>query len=92
MHTLLRVAIRDNRPELVGHLFAGRLSLGDTLHLAPLFESGWLVGPTFIPAWASDLRRLAAGLAFSAFIARINLDVLDLQRFMDVEDEHEVDA
>ncbi|WP_422420582.1 flavohemoglobin expression-modulating QEGLA motif protein [Pseudomonas sp. GZD-222] len=92
VHTLLRVAIRDNRPELVGHLFAGRLSLGDTLHLAPLFESGWLVGPTYIPAWASDLRRLAANLAFSAFIARVKLDVLDLQRFMAFEDEHEVDT
>lgn len=92
VHTLLRVAIRDNRPELVGHLFAGRLSLGDTLHLAPLFESGWLQGPTYIPAWASDLRRLAANLAFSAFIARIKLDLLDLQLFMAFEDEHEVDT
>ncbi|MNC76429.1 hypothetical protein D3C75_1281460 [compost metagenome] len=60
------------------------------MHLAPLFESGWLVGPAYMPAWASDLRRLAANLAFSAFIARVKLDLLDLQRFMDFEDEHEV--
>lgn len=92
VHTLLRIAIRDNRPELVGHLFAGRLSLGDTVRLAPLFESGWLKGPTYLPAWASDLRLLAANLAFSAFIAQIKLDVLDLKVFMAFAEEHESDA
>ncbi|WP_095195306.1 flavohemoglobin expression-modulating QEGLA motif protein [Pseudomonas sp. Irchel 3A7] len=92
VHTLLRIAIRDNRPDLVGHLFAGRLSLGDTVRLAPLFECGWLKGPTYVPAWASDLRLLAANLAFSAFIARINLDVLDLDVFMAFADQHESDA
>jgi uncharacterized protein (TIGR02421 family) len=92
VHTLLRIAIRDNRPELVGHLFAGRLSLGDTVRLAPLFESGWLKGPVYLPAWASDLRLLAANLAFSAFIAQIKLDVLDLDVFMAFAEEHESDA
>jgi uncharacterized protein (TIGR02421 family) len=92
VHTLLRIAIRDNRPELVGHLFAGRLSLGDTVRLAPLFESGWLQGPVHVPDWAADLRRLAANLAFSAFIARIQLDVLDLEVLMAFADTHEADA
>ncbi|GAB6402936.1 flavohemoglobin expression-modulating QEGLA motif protein [Pseudomonas sp. MHK4] len=92
VHTLLRIAIRDNRPELVGYLFAGRLSLGDTVRLAPLFESGWLQPPVHVPAWACDLRRLAANLAFSAFISRIKLDVLDLDVLMAFADEHEDDA
>lgn len=92
VHTLLRIAIRDNRPELIGHLFAGRLSLADTVRLAPLFESGWLKGPVYLPAWASDLRLLAANLAFSAFIAQIKLDVLDLDVFMAFAEEHESDA
>jgi len=92
VHTLLRVAIRDNHPELVGHLFAGRLSLADTVRLAPLFESGWLRAPTYMPAWACDMRRLAANLAFSAFIAQIRLEVLDLPMFMAFADEHEADA
>ncbi|MFJ4453075.1 flavohemoglobin expression-modulating QEGLA motif protein [Pseudomonas sp. NPDC089392] len=92
VHTLLRVAIRDNRAELVGHLFAGRLSLADTVRLAPLFEAGWLQAPTYVPAWASDMRRLAANLAFSAFIAQIRLEALDLQMFMAFADEHEVDS
>ncbi|VVQ16429.1 hypothetical protein PS918_05979 [Pseudomonas fluorescens] len=92
VHTLLRIAIRDTRPELVGHLCAGRLSLADTMRLAPLFESGWLKGPVYLPAWASDLRLLAANLAFSAFIAQIKLEVLDLDVFMAFAEEHESDA
>lgn len=92
VHTLLRIAIRDNRPEMVSYLFAGRLSLGDTLRLAPLFESGWLRGPVHVPPWVSDLRLLAANLAFSAFITRINLDVLDLDVLKSFADEHEDDA
>ncbi|WP_369989712.1 flavohemoglobin expression-modulating QEGLA motif protein [Pseudomonas xanthosomatis] len=92
VHTLLRVAVRDNRPELVSHLFAGRLSLADTLRLAPLFETGWLKAPTYVPAWASDMRRLAANLAFSAFISQIKLDGLNLPLFMAFADEREGDA
>ncbi|MBZ9783387.1 flavohemoglobin expression-modulating QEGLA motif protein [Pseudomonas sp. REP124] len=92
VHTLLRLAIRDNRPELVGRLFAGRLDLGDTVRLGPLFESGFLKGPLHVPGWASDLRRLAANLAFSAFITRIDLEVLDFEVFMTFADEHEADA
>lgn len=92
VHTLLRIAIRDNRPELARYLFAGRLSLGDTLHLTPLFESGWLQEPAYIPAWAADLRRLAANLAFSTFIDGIDLNVLDLNSLQDFADAHEVDT
>ncbi len=33
VHTFLRVAIRDNRPELIRNLFAGRLTMADALRL-----------------------------------------------------------
>ncbi|BAN46182.1 flavohemoglobin expression-modulating QEGLA motif protein [Metapseudomonas resinovorans] len=87
VHTLLRVAVRDNRPELLRQLFAGRMSAGDVVRLAPLFESGWLQQPRYVPPWAADLRRLAAALAFSAFVGRINLEVVDLERFVELEEE-----
>ncbi|MGF6693430.1 uncharacterized protein (TIGR02421 family) [Metapseudomonas resinovorans] len=87
VHTLLRVAVRDNRPELLRQLFAGRMTTGDVVTLAPLFESGWLQQPRFVPPWAADLRRLAAALAFSAFVGRIKLDVVDLERFVELEEE-----
>ena len=87
VHTLLRVAIRDNEPSMVSNLFAGRLTVADAIRLDPYFEQGWLVPPVYVPAWASDLQRLAASLSYSAFIANINLDNVSLQRAIDLEDE-----
>lgn len=87
VHTFLRVAIRDNRPELVSNLFAGRLTLADALRLNPLFKNGWLIPPTYIPLWASDLRRLAAMMAYSAFMTNIKLDRVSLERVIEMEEE-----
>lgn len=87
VHTFLRVAIRDSRPNLVRNLFAGRLTMGDALRLDPMFQSGWLIPPTYLPVWASDLRRLAAMMAYSAFITNIKLDRVYLERFIEVEEE-----
>jgi uncharacterized protein (TIGR02421 family) len=89
VHTFLRVAIRDNRPDLVRNLFAGRLTIADALRLAPLFDKGWLRGPQYMPLWASDLRRLAALLAYSAFVGSIKLDNLYLERAIELENELE---
>jgi len=87
VHTFLRVAIRDNKPNLVRNLFGGRLTMADALRLDPLFQSGWLIPPTYMPVWASDLRRLAAMMAYSAFITNINLDKVYVERAIEVEAE-----
>lgn len=87
VHTLCRLAIRDNRPSLVSNLFAGRLTIADALRLDAQFQSGWLIPPTYIPEWASDLRRLAANMAFSAFTANIDLDQAYLERAIELEGE-----
>jgi hypothetical protein len=87
VHTFLRIAIRDNKPNLVRNLFAGRLNLADVLRLDPLFQSGWLNPPTYMPTWASDLRRLAAMLAYSAFMANVKLDHVYLERAIEMENE-----
>jgi uncharacterized protein (TIGR02421 family) len=87
MHTFFRVAIRDNRPELVPNLFAGRLTMGDAIRLAPFFQDGWLSPPAYMPSWATDLRRLAALMAYSAFMTHIKLEKVDLNRFIESEEE-----
>lgn len=87
VHTFLRLAIRDNRPELVRNIFAGRLTLADTLRLSPHFESGWLNPPIYTPPWATDLRRLSAMIAFSAFITNIKLEKVYLDRYIEGEEE-----
>jgi uncharacterized protein (TIGR02421 family) len=87
VHTFLRVAIRDNRPSLVRNLFAGRLTLADAVRFDPVFESGWLAPPAYMPQWAADLRRLAAMMAYSAFITNIKLEKVYLNRCIEMEDE-----
>jgi hypothetical protein len=72
---------------LIRYLFGGRLTLADTMRLAPLFDSGWLQQPRYLPTWAADLRRLSALLAFSAFIGKINLNVVSLERITELEEE-----
>jgi len=87
VHTFFRVAIRDNQPELVRNLFAGRLTMADAIRLGPLFANGWLSPPVYMPEWATDLRRLAALMAYSAFIANIKLEKVDVNRFIEGEEE-----
>ncbi|WP_020527571.1 flavohemoglobin expression-modulating QEGLA motif protein [Flexithrix dorotheae] len=87
VHTFLRIAIRDNRPELVKYLFAGRLTMADAIRLAPYFESQFLVDPVYMPTWATDLTRLGATMAYSAFMANIKLDHIDTDRFIESEED-----
>ena len=87
VHTFMRVAIRENRPELIPRIFAGRLTLADALRLAPLFDSGWLHPPRYLPAWAADMRRIAALMAYSAFVSNVRLEKISLNRIIELEEE-----
>lgn len=87
VHTFLRLAIRENRPDFARHLFAGRLTIADAMRLAPLFENGWLKPPVYLPRWATDLNKLSAFMAYSAFMATIKLDNITLERAFEIEDE-----
>lgn len=86
VHTFLRVAVRDGRPELIPNLFAGRLTLKDAIVLDPEFRRGVFVGPRYIPSWAGDLRRLTAMLSFWAFTSNVNLGNVHLDIFNQLED------
>ncbi|MNY78652.1 hypothetical protein D3C86_2190010 [compost metagenome] len=57
------------------------------VRLAPLFENGFLQPPRYVPFWARDMRLLSAFFAFSAFAGRIKLDLIDLDRFIALEEE-----
>jgi len=84
--TFLRMAVRDGRPELIPLLFAGRVTLGDVVVLAPLMEEGIVVGPRYIPSWAADLRRLTATLTYWAFTSFVNLEQLTLGMAIDIDE------
>lgn len=82
----LSVIIHENRPELARMLFAGRLSIGDVIELAPYFENGFLDGPHYMPHWASDLRTLASTLACNTFFMRFDLTHVKLENFIKLEE------
>ncbi len=82
VHTFLRKAIAESRPHLVRRLFAGRLALPDVFRLDAAFADGMVVEPRFVPEWASDLQRLAAYLAFSMVIDRIDLGRVELESLL----------
>ncbi|MCA9713159.1 MAG: DUF1704 domain-containing protein [Myxococcales bacterium] len=78
VHTFLRKAIAENRPELIARMFVGRLSVTDVLDLEESFESGLIAPAVYLPAWARNVRSLAAYLSFSLVTNRINLSRVDV--------------
>ncbi len=81
MHTFLRRAIADRRPELVRRLFVGRLTLGDVVRFEEAFERGTIASPIHMPRWAKNIRHLAAFLSFSTLINMIDLGSVLIEDF-----------
>jgi uncharacterized protein (TIGR02421 family) len=85
VHTFFRWALRHNKLLLGRRLFAGKMTLGDVQRLEPLFDSGVLVPPRYLPQWVVRANGLAGMLAFSLFANRIRLDaVAQREDFLDV--------
>ncbi len=78
VHTFLRKAIADHRPDLIPRLFAGRLTLVDALDLEESFDDGTVSPPRYVPPWAANVRNLAAFLAFTTLSDRIDLAEVEL--------------
>ena len=87
IHLFIRKVLQEGQGELLGMLFAGRLTTSDVIVLAPYRESGLVVPPVYMPPWARDPQRVLSLMAFSAATQRLRLDRFDLQRFVDFEDE-----
>lgn len=76
VHTFFRWALLHKKLELCQHLFAGRMTIDDAVLLEPLFESGLLVPPRYLPPWLTRTNGLAGYLAFSVFANRIRIESL----------------
>jgi hypothetical protein len=64
----------------VPQLFAGKMTLADVQRFEPLFESGALLPPRWMPQWVARANGLAGMLAFSLFANRIRLDQVDSEQ------------
>lgn len=74
VHTFFRQMLREDKLRVCRWLFAGKMTLGDAQALAPLFETGVLAPPRWLPHWLNRANGLAGALAFSLFANRIRMD------------------
>jgi uncharacterized protein (TIGR02421 family) len=85
VHTFFRRALRQGKLRLCRQLFAGKMTLADVGRFEPLFDSGVLLAPRWLPHWVSRANGLAGMLAFSLFANRIRLDsIADEQAVLDL--------
>ena len=78
VHTFMRKAVQEGRPELIRLLIAGRLTLSDTLELAESFESGFITQPLYRPDWLERHSQLVSFLMYSNFTNAIDLNAIKL--------------
>jgi uncharacterized protein (TIGR02421 family) len=79
VHTFFRWALKNRKLNLCRNLFAGKMSLHDVVSLESEFDSGYIVGPNWLPRWIRHANGLAAMLAFSLFANRIRLDRVEAE-------------
>jgi uncharacterized protein (TIGR02421 family) len=82
VHTFLRKAVAERRPGLIARLFVGRLTVSDVLRLEPAFDEGLIAPARYVPAWAKNVRGLAAYLSFSVLLNQIDLEQVTLAELL----------
>ena len=85
VHTFFRWALKQRKLRLCRMLFAGKMTLADVQRFEPLFDSGDLLPPRWLPQWVERANGLAGMLAFSLFANRIRLDqIMSSERVTDI--------
>ena len=85
VHTFFRWALKHRKLRLCRLLFAGKMTLADVQRFEPLFDSGDLVAPRWLPEWVARANGLAGMLAFSLFANRIRLEqIMDAETVVDL--------
>jgi hypothetical protein len=73
----MRVAIKQHRPEFVRYLFVGKVTLDDIPVLVQKSREGLVDPPHHVPRWLRDMQFLSASMSLSAFLNRIQIDVVE---------------
>ena len=74
VHTFFRWCLRHRKLAVARQLFAGKLALEDVFALQPMFDTGTIIPPVYLPPWMQRANGLAGMLAFSLFANKIRLD------------------
>ena len=85
VHTFFCWALKHGKLRLCRMLFAGKMTLADVQRFEPLFDSGDLAPPRWLPEWVARANGLAGMLAFSLFANRIRLEqIMDAETVVDL--------
>jgi uncharacterized protein (TIGR02421 family) len=73
VYNFVRLAVQRGRLDRVRLLFCGKLTLSDIADVARLHESGLIVDPRHLPIPLAEPSALAAWMAYSNFLNRLDL-------------------
>lgn len=77
LFNFIRLAIKNDRLELIPLLFVGKLRLEDIKHISTLHEEGYIQTPHYIPYPINDLAALSCWLCYSLFMNTLDLVKLE---------------
>jgi uncharacterized protein (TIGR02421 family) len=85
VYNFVRLAVRRGQIDRVQLLFAGKVTLGDIADLVRLHERGIVIAPLHLPPQLAEPSALAAWMAYSNFLNRLDLTRLEdeLSRLLD---------
>lgn len=73
VYNFVRLAVRRGRLDLIRLLFCGKLALADLADVARLYDDGIVTGPAHLPPPLAEPSALAAWMAYSNFLNRLDL-------------------
>ncbi len=74
-YSFFRWAMHERKLPLLRFVFAGRVTFGDVMRMAPFFDH-FLAPPIYVPPWLNRIECLAAFLAFSLFNDFLDVEAL----------------
>jgi uncharacterized protein (TIGR02421 family) len=77
VYNFVRLAVRRGRLDRLRLLFTGKLALHDVGQLAELERRGLVTPPRYLPPQFADPSALAAWMAYSNFLNRLDLGILE---------------
>ncbi|RFB05755.1 flavohemoglobin expression-modulating QEGLA motif protein [Parvularcula marina] len=77
VHNFLRAAVTTGDADLIRALFVGKIDINDIDAVRMLLDEGLISEPQFLPPWVRDLRYLLSALAYSTFLASVDLESVE---------------
>ena len=77
VYNFIRLAVRRGKLYLIELLFCGKLSIADMGTIANAFQRGLIRKPDFLPPPIVNLEALIAWMAFSNFLNRLDLKIVE---------------